>query len=76
MTKVIDRMTHPSRETSLIYDLVLKQARVIDYQAELDKVWDIAFKGSSVAIIQDTSPASEALESHDLTGCLVCARID
>ena len=54
-----------------MYDLVLKQARVIDPQAGLDKVCDIAFKGGSVAIIQDTIPASEALESHDLTGCLV-----
>ena len=54
-----------------MYDLVLKQARVIDPEAGLDKVCDIAFKGGSVAIIQDTIPASEALESHDLTGCLV-----
>ena len=54
-----------------MYDLVLKQARAIDPQAGRDKVCDIAFKGSSVAIIQDTIPASEALESHDLTGCLV-----
>ena len=44
---------------------------MIDFQADLDKVWDIAFKGSSVAIIQETIPASEPLESHDLTGRLV-----
>ena len=54
-----------------MYDLVLKQARVIDPQAGLDKVCDIAFKDGNVAIIQDTIPASEALESHDLTGRLV-----
>ena len=41
-----------------MYDLVLKQARVIDPQAGLDKVCDIAFKGGSVAIIQDTISAS------------------
>ena len=54
-----------------MYDLVLKQARVIDPQAGLDKVCDIAFKDGNLAIIRDTIPASEALESHDLTGGLV-----
>ena len=54
-----------------MYDLVLKQARVIDPQAGLDEVCDIAFKDGSVAIIQEFIPASEALESYDLTGRLV-----
>ena len=56
-----------------MYDLVLKQARVIDPQVGLDKVCDLAFKDGNVAIIRDTIPASEALESHELTGRLVVA---
>ena len=54
-----------------MYDLVLKHARVIDPQENLDEVCDLAFRDGNVAVIEKSIPASEAIDSHDLSGLLV-----
>ena len=77
MDIVLSDFTHcksggpPGQGDESMYDLVLKQARVIDPQENLDEVRDIAFCDGNVAAIEKSIPTSEAIESRDLPGCLV-----
>ena len=48
----------PGQGDKSMYDLVLKQARVIDPQENLDEVRDIAFRDGNVAAIEKSIPAS------------------
>ena len=61
----------PGQGDESMYDLLLKQARVIDPQENQDEVRDIAFRDGNVAAIEKSIPASEAIESHDLSGRLI-----
>ena len=61
----------PGQGDKSMYDLVLKHARVIDPQENLDEVCYLAFRDCNIAVIEKSIPASEAIESHDLSGRLV-----
>ena len=52
------------------YDLVLAGGRVIDPDAGLDKVTDVAFSGGKVAAVGAVDRA-KAATVHDVSGCLV-----